>query len=135
MSPGNLQDLKMPRPAARLYVIAFIVLSAGFLLLGAIAATDEHWLVLLGASVALLAVLVFAAGEGYRLRPALYGRVEVHTLFRVRRLDLTNGFEVKQGRLGRRVVRIKTPKGRARLSGSLGGPIVVREWLEVAAAQ
>lgn len=131
MNAEPLQDLQISRRAGGLCILLFAVLSATFLMAGSVAAVDGHGLLFLGSVVGLTVLLTLASNQGYRLRQTKYGRVQVHSLMRVRELDLSAGFDVKEGPVG---LRVKTPRRKARLLG-VGGPVLVREWLEVAASR
>ncbi|MDP1794069.1 MAG: hypothetical protein Q8K63_08025 [Acidimicrobiales bacterium] len=135
MSSGPPPDLRIPRSAAGLHLLVFTVFATAASMVAIVAAVDGHWTVLIAAGALLTLAFVAVSTAGYRLRAVGGAQIEVHSLTRVRKLNLASGFDVREGRFGLQTLRVRAGSRTVRVLGAVGGSILVREWLHVAANQ
>lgn len=129
-----MQDLRLPQTARRITGWANVIALGGLAMTAIVFADNNNWAAS-GVVALLLTVAVYLLGTAaYRLRIRTAGRVEVHSMLRLRQLDVANDFTVHRGRLNPAIVILKVGKKRYRLNRGLGGPAVIDEWLRAATA-
>jgi hypothetical protein len=120
----------LSRPGRRVTGWTNVILLAGLAMAGIVFADNSQW-GLAAIAYAVWGVCVYVLGTAaYRLTVKGDGRIEAHSLLGLRKLDLRNGFAVKNG-LGTRVV--KASGKRLRVNPALGDSRDVEDWLRAAA--
>jgi hypothetical protein len=109
---------------------ANVILLAGLAMTGIVFADNSQWGLAAIAYAAWGVCLYLLGTAAYRLSVKGDGRIEAHSLLGLRKIDLRNGFVVKNG-LGIRVVRASGK--RLRVNPALGAPNAVEDWLRAAA--
>ncbi|HVV35652.1 MAG TPA: hypothetical protein VHC63_03550 [Acidimicrobiales bacterium] len=124
-----MQDLRLPRTARRVTGWTNAILLAGLAMAGIVFADNNQW-GRCSIAYAVWALCVYLLGTAaYRVSLREDGRIEAHSLLGLRKVDLRNGFSVKNG-LGVRVLRAGGK--RFRLNPGLGRRARIEEWFQAA---
>jgi hypothetical protein len=107
-----------------------VILLAGLAMAGIVFADYDQWGRAAITYTFFAFFLYFLGTAAYRLTVKGDGHIEAHSLLGLRKIDLRNGFVVKNG-VGVRVVRASGK--RLRVNGGLGGSAAVEDWLRAAA--
>lgn len=126
-------ELRVARRALRWRILFVVVALSTLMMVVTVSAVDGHWVPFVAASTLLVFGLGYAGTEGYRLRAVGSRRVDVHAMLRVKRLDLSQGFEVRARGLGPAALTLRAGGRRARVTGAIGASATVEEWLRAAA--
>jgi hypothetical protein len=127
-----LPDLTLP-PTARRRTVAVTAVTVGALAMTMIVFADNnHWAGAF-ALAALLGIALYVLGTpAFRAQVRGPGRVQFNTMLGNHQVDLRNGFTVKRGWLGGRIV--KVGRKRYRVNYALGDAAALEAWLAAAAA-
>lgn len=128
------KDLRLPQVWRRVTATVTVVALVGSAMTTIVFANYGKLRAAAIAAGALAASVYFLGTAAYRLKVRGLGRIEAHSVLGLRRVDLTDGFSVRQARYGRAVVVVRLGWRRVRINGGLGRANEIEHWLQMALA-